>query len=304
MAPYGRHMIVSVKPVALEAPGRGTPLQVRLSAPAAGDKLPVLLFSHGFGWSMDGYAPLADFYAEHGFVVVQPTYLDSRRLALSHDDPRTPHVWRQRVRDAGHVLDQLEHLETALPGLAGRVDRGRVVAVGHSFGAQTTSLLLGARVLDVAGIPGDDLSDARVRAGVLLAPAGTGGADLTPWAAEQFPYLHPSFATLTTRALVVAGDHDDSPLTVRGPDWTTDAYHLSPSADALVTLLGAEHSLGGISGYEVKETTDENPDRVALVQRLTLAYLRSVLDPADPSWANARAALERDPEAQARVDSK
>lgn len=297
-------MIVSVKPVVVDAPGRGTPLEVRLSAPATGDQLPVLLFSHGFGWSMDGYAPLADFYAEHGFVVVQPTYLDSRRLALSPDDPRTPRIWLQRVRDAGHVLDQLDHLETALPGLAGRVDHDQVVAVGHSFGAQTTSLLLGARVLDADGTPGEDLSDARVRAGVLLAPAGTGGADLTPWAAERFPYLNPSFEHLTTRALVVAGDHDDSPLTVRGPDWTTDAYHLSPGADALVTLLGAEHSLGGISGYEVKETTDEDPERVRLVQRLTLAYLRSALDPGDPSWPTAHRALERDPGASARVHRK
>jgi hypothetical protein len=33
--------------------------------------------------------------------------------------------------------------------------------------------------------------------------------------------------------------------------------------------------LGGISGYLVTETTDENPERVAAVQRLTCAYLQS-----------------------------
>jgi dienelactone hydrolase len=297
-------MIVSAKPVELQAPGRGTPLEVRLSAPTVGDNLPVLLFSHGFGWSMDAYAPLADFYAENGFVVVQPTYLDSRRLALSPDDPRRPRIWHQRVLDARHVFDQLAHLEASLPGLAGRVDKTRIVAVGHSFGAQTTSLLLGARVINADGTPGEDLSDPRVRAGVLLAPAGTGGDDLTPWAAEQFPYLNPSFDTLTTRALVVAGDQDDLPLTVRGPDWTTDAYHLSPGADALLTLFGAEHSLGGISGYEVKETTDEDPERVALVAQLTLAYLRSALNPTDSSWRSARAALEHDSNARGRVSTK
>ncbi|MFI7134162.1 hypothetical protein ACIBQ1_51440 [Nonomuraea sp. NPDC050153] len=61
-----------------------------------------------------------------------------------------------------------------------------------------------------------DLSDARVKAGVLLATAGKGGADLTPFAAEHFPFMNPSFANMTTPALVVAGDHDGSPLTVRG----------------------------------------------------------------------------------------
>ena len=291
---------MSVKPVVLEAPGRGTDLEVRVTAPVVGAHLPVLLLSHGYGWSMDGYAPLADFYAAHGFVVAQPTYLDARRLALPADDPRVPGIWRQRVRDAVHVLDQLERVEAAVPGLAGRVDPRRVAAVGHSFGAQTTAALLGARVLD-GTTPGEDLADARVSAGVLLAPAGRGGADLSPFAAEHFPFMHPHFESLTTRALVVVGDRDDSPLTVRGPDWMTDAFHLSPGAEALITLVGAEHGLGGIAGYEVRETTDEDPDRVALVQRLTTAYLRSALDPDDHGWAAAFDALRRRPDPRVHV---
>jgi hypothetical protein len=50
-----------------------------------------------------------------------------------------------------------------------------------------------------------------------------GPADLTPFAAENLPWLKdPSFADMTTPTLVVAGDHDDIPLSVRGPDWMTD----------------------------------------------------------------------------------
>jgi hypothetical protein len=30
--------------------------------------------------------------------------------------------------------------------------------------------------------------------------------------------------------LVVAGDHDQTPLGVRGPDWFIDGYRLSPGA--------------------------------------------------------------------------
>jgi hypothetical protein len=55
-------------------------------------------------------------------------------------------------------------------------------------------------------------------------------------------------------------------LTVRGPEWMSDPYFLSPGAESLLTLFGAEHSLGGIPGYEVTETTDENPEHVALIQ--------------------------------------
>jgi dienelactone hydrolase len=297
--------IVSVKPVVLDAPGRGEDLHVRVSAPLHGSRLPVLLFSHGFGWSMDGYAPLADFWAASGFVVVQPTYLDSRRLGLAPDDPRTPGIWRQRVADARHVLDQLGRIEAAVPGLDGRVDREAIVAAGHSWGAQTTGALLGARVLDADGRPGDDLTDVRVRAGVLLAPAGTGGADLTPFAAEQLPFMNPSFATMATPALIVAGDRDANPLlTTRGPDWSRDPYTLSPAPKSLLTLFGAEHSLGGIPGYEVRETTDEDPARVALLQRLTTAYLRTALDPRDPSWPQAAAALARSDDPRAAIEER
>jgi predicted dienelactone hydrolase len=83
---------VSVKPV--PAPGRGADLQVRVSAPVTGRQLPVIVFSHGFGSSLDGYGPLADFWAARGFAVIQPTHLDSRTVGLAPGDPRTPRLWR------------------------------------------------------------------------------------------------------------------------------------------------------------------------------------------------------------------
>ncbi|MFG2077662.1 alpha/beta hydrolase family protein [Nonomuraea maritima] len=296
--------VISVRPVVLPAPARGEDLRVRVSAPVTGGELPVIVFSHGFGESLDGYAPLVDFWAARGFVVVQPTHLDSRTLNLAPDDPRHPEIWRHRVDDLTHVLDRLDVLEAAVPGLAGRVDRDSVAAAGHSWGAQTVSMLLGARVLDADGAPGKDMSDPRIKAGVLLAVPGTGGADLTPFAAEHFPFMNPGFSEMTTPALVVAGDRDQSALSVRGPDWFTDAYALSPGSKSLLTLFGAEHSLGGISGYRSTETTDESQERVALLRRLTWAYLRGALRPGDPSWSAATAELARDADPLGRVDSR
>ena len=290
--------MVSVRPVALPD------LQLRVSAPVTGHNLPIILFSHGYGSSMDGYAPLVDYWATHGFVVIQPTHLDSRKLGVASDDPRRPVIWRCRVQDMKRALDQLELIERAVPGLTGRLDRSRVAAVGHSFGAQTAGMLLGARMLSPEGEPGEDLSDSRITAGVLLAAAGRGGDDLSPFAAEHFPYIQPGYAQLTTPTLVVAGDNDHSPLTVRGPDWFVDPYTLSPGAKALLSLFGGEHMLGGISGYDVTETTDENPERVALIQRMTWAFLRSALYPADPAWADACAALANEPDAEGRVEHK
>ncbi|GAA3063121.1 hypothetical protein GCM10020254_03810 [Streptomyces goshikiensis] len=142
------------------------------------------------------------------------------------------------------MLDGLDVLEAAVPGLAGRLDRGRVAVAGHSWGAQTASALLGARVLGPDGLPGADLSDPRARAGVLLALTGLGD-DLTPFAVEHLPFMRPSFETMTAPALIVAGDNDRSRLSTRGPDWFTDPYVYSPAPKSLLTLFGAEHSLGG-----------------------------------------------------------
>jgi dienelactone hydrolase len=296
--------VVSVAPVRLDAPDRPLPLDVRVSAPVNGQDLPVLLFSHGNGWSLDGYAPLTAFWASRGFVVVQPTHLDSRRDGIRFDHPWFGQVWTERHADLVRTMDQLETIERAVPGLAGRVDQERVVAAGHSWGAQTIQMLLGARVVDSSGQVGQDYSDRRVRAGVLLAATGIGGEELHPFAQEHFPFMNPSFTELTTPTLVVAGDHDQSKMSSRGPDWFTDAYTHSPGATDVLTLFGAEHSLGGIPSWEAAETTDENPERVAALQRLTTAYLRSALDPADTGWTKATSALAETGAALGRIDSK
>ena len=293
--------VISVKPVTLPAPGRGTDLQVRISAPATGQDLPVIVFSHGYGSSMDGYGPLTDYWAAHGFVVVQPTYLDSRTLGVTPEDPRASQLWRFRIEDAKRVLDGLKVLEAAVPGLLGRVDRTRIAAAGHSFGGQTTGLLLGLRV-QAPGGDDEDYTDARIRAGILFATAGVGGDALQPGMIDKLPWLNPTFEHMRTPALVVAGDRDQSILTTRGPDWSEDPYHLSPGPKSLLRLKNAEHSLGGIPGYDAAETTDQNPAMVALLQRLTLAYLRDSLDVDATSWPAAVAELADD--SLGRIESK
>jgi predicted dienelactone hydrolase len=303
--------VLSVSPVALSAPGRAVDLQVRVSAPVNGSELPIILLSHGQGYSnnlssLNGYAPLANFWAAHGFVVIQPTHLSSKTLSLDPDTAGAPLYWRSRAEDMKRILDRLDVVEAAVPQLLGRLDRSKVAVVGHSMGGHTASLLLGARLTDPHDGTEVNLAEPRIKAGVLLAAPGRGGDALTEFVAENYSFFSTTdFSEMTTPALVVAGDKDSSPhLTVAGADWHADPYFLSPGPKSLLTLFDAEHGLGGVSGYDVAETTDENPERVAAVQRLTWAYLRTELYPGDSAWQAARDALTAGPDPLGRVESK
>ncbi|MFF7588481.1 alpha/beta hydrolase family protein [Kitasatospora purpeofusca] len=275
--------IVSVRPIAVPAPGRGVELRVKVTAPLAGRDLPVIVFSHGNAWSLDGYEPLVDRWAAAGFVVVQPTHLDSRRNGIGWDDPRFAGIWRVRIADLHAVLDNLGDILLGAGGLEARADRRRVAVVGHSWGAQTAGALLGARVLDADGVPGEDFSHPAVAAGALIAATGTGDT-LTPFAVEHLPFMRPDYSTMTAPTLVVAGGKDRSRLSTRGPDWFTDAYHLAPSPKNLLSVAEGEHTMGGVAGEAVAETTDEDPARVALVADAISAYLLDALKVDGTAW--------------------
>lgn len=216
--------VVSVSPVVLPSPGRAVDLQVRVSAPTTGRDLPIILLSHGQGISnnlssLNGYGPLANFWAAHGFVVIQPTHLSSKTLSLDPKTPGAPLFWRSRVQDMKRILDQLDLIEASVPEIKGRLDRSRIAVVGHSMGGHTAGMLLGAQLTDEDGTK-VNMAEPRIKAGVLLAAPGNGGADLNEFATEHVPFFrHPSFAEMTTPILVVAGDQDvPSFLSVRDAD--------------------------------------------------------------------------------------
>ena len=171
--------------------------------------------------------------------------------------------WRSRVEDMKRILDQLDFIEASVPGLSGRLDRSRAAVVGHSMGGHTAGMLLGERLTDPKDGTIIDMAEPRIKAGVLLAAPGNGGADLSAFAAEQYSFFRsPSFAEMTTPALVVFGDGDNDVshhLTVRGADWRADPYFLSKGPKCLLTMFGARHSLGGVAGYDAAENRRRKP---------------------------------------------
>ncbi|ERS98326.1 hypothetical protein HMPREF1624_05110 [Sporothrix schenckii ATCC 58251] len=312
--------IVVYSPLVLKTTNRRVDLQLRVTAPASveknsnGKELPILLLSHGHGrsdWlsSQQGYAPLVEFYAGHGFVVLQPTHLSSRALGLELNGDSIRELFLEsRVQDMSTLLDRLDEIEDGVPFLRrGQLDRARVAVAGHSLGGITASVLLGAVNTDPRDGHVTNAVDTRIKAGAIIGgpgSAGTNQSDLSDNGKVLLPLYDPDFSTMATPALVAWGDEDGGPhLTVRGADWHNDPYTLAPAPKVSLTIKGGKHGFGGISGWDAGETQDGSPERLGTVQRLTWAYLWSQLYPEDRAWAEASAALQGLADL-ARVESK
>jgi predicted dienelactone hydrolase len=227
--------------------------------PQSGHPVPVIVFCHGLGGSQRSYAALGAHLASHGYAVLHPQFLDSFPLAsdalgltgagLTGVDERTwprhkrardammtmlfdPLHWMSRVTRVHSVIDSLatqRHLPVAL-----RPDS--VIVGGHSFGAYTAQLVLGARLYE-PGLAPRSFAHASAAAGVLLSPQGSGDRGLTSR----------SWDAITQPLLVVTGTNDFGPHG-EGLAWRREPFDTAPSRRKhLAVVRHGTHLLGGIS---------------------------------------------------------
>ena len=108
---------------------------VAADAPLAGRGLPLVVFSHGNGGTLEGHFDTALALAEAGFVVAAPMHTgDNYR-----DQSRATDIGG-RVRSLSAVIDWVER-----DWVAGGVDPARVGAFGFSAGGLTVLIAAGAR---------------------------------------------------------------------------------------------------------------------------------------------------------------
>jgi len=136
---------------------RSRPVPARLywpAQPAAGAGVPLVVFSHGIGGSRQGYSYLGKHWSSRGVASLHVQHVGSD-AALWRGNPfgvvgRLQAAAREgeaiaRTADLRFALDQMLSEETGALGAA--VDRRRLVAAGHSYGANTTLLAIGAQVV-------------------------------------------------------------------------------------------------------------------------------------------------------------
>ncbi|MFN9506625.1 MAG: alpha/beta hydrolase family protein [Rubrivivax sp.] len=142
---------------------------------------PLVVFSHGIGGSRTGYGYLGRYLASQGVASLHLQHVGSDRQVWMGNPFQVVSRLQSAAQEAeaiDRVRDLKFALDEALDGRAGLVpDAQRIIAAGHSYGANTALLASGAEVLR----QGQRLSlrDERIRAAVLLsAPPFYGEAAL------------------------------------------------------------------------------------------------------------------------------
>jgi dienelactone hydrolase len=268
-------------------PRRQRPLPVRLYLPRAEGPLPLMVFSHGIGGSRFGYRWLGQHLAASGIASLHPQHVGSDRQVWFGNVFEIFGRLQEAAREQealARALDVRFALDTLLQGEHGaRIDTRRIVAGGHSYGANTTLLVAGARVEREGRTV--ELRDERVRAALVIsAPPFYGEADpKRVLAGVTLPSLH---VTATDDVIRVPGYWSGASDRLAVFDATA-----SP-AKWLAVYAGGSHSMftdrAGTGGVAL------NPQVKAATRELTLAFLRQVFDgdaSALAAWPERHAAI-------------
>jgi dienelactone hydrolase len=158
---------------------------VRLYLPAGevakSQAAPLVVFSHGIGGSREGYSYIGKYLAANGIAALHVQHAGSDR-SLWYGNPLQMVGRLQEAAKEGEAIDRTKDVRFALDHVLldtefkTRLDAQRIAAAGHSYGANTTMLLAGARVKrDGKAL---DLTDPRIKAAVIIsAPPFYGEGD-------------------------------------------------------------------------------------------------------------------------------
>ena len=130
---------------------RAVPAKLYLPVgPLKAGAVPMVVFSHGIGGSKDGYSYLGRYFAAHGYASLHVQHVGSdRQIWLGN-----PLSIVSRLSDAAQeteALNRVKDIKFALDHILAEpvgsvINAQRLVAAGHSYGANTTMLLAGAKV--------------------------------------------------------------------------------------------------------------------------------------------------------------
>lgn len=237
---------------------------------ASADQRPLIVFSHGLGGSRERYAYLGKYWASQGFASLHVQHVGSDRQLWQGSRLTLPFRLMTAAGD-DEALARVADVKFALTNLlaskfGAQIDQSKIVMAGHSYGANTSMLLVGAKVERSASLP--ELRDPRFSAAILIsAPPFYDGEPLSQvLAAVTVPTLH---ITNTLDEINVPGYHSD-------PGDRIDVYQaMGGSYKVLAVFHGGNHNI--FSGRRQKpELAVQAQVLQAATQSLTSEFLKGV----------------------------
>lgn len=138
-------------------PARSRPVPARLYWPAGATPegtVPLVVFSHGIGGSRQGYSYLGRHWSSHGVASLHVQHVGSDATLWSGNPfgvvgrlqaAAQEHEAIARAADLRFALDRV--LSDEIGEHCSAVNRQQLIAAGHSYGANTTLLAIGAEVV-------------------------------------------------------------------------------------------------------------------------------------------------------------
>lgn len=263
----------------------------RLYWPAAiptGTSVPLVVFSHGIGGSRQGYSYLGKHWSSRGVA----------SLHVQHSGSDAT-VWRgnpfgvvgrlqkaaqeseaiSRAADVRFALDRMLSAETGPLGAV--VDQRRLVAAGHSYGANTTLLSIGAQVVRQGHVV--NCQDSRFSAAVVIsAPPFYGEPDLAAVLGHvSVPTIH---VTATDDVIEIPGYRSGA------ADRLAVFNAVGDQRKLLAVFRGGSHSI--FTDRPITGGTALNPKVKSATADLALAFLDLAFKDDGKPLAQWRAAWE------------
>lgn len=233
--------------------------------------VPLIVFSHGIGGSRNGYSYLGSFWASHGYASLHVQHVGSdRSLWRGNVFSLVPRL--QNAAQDAEAVERVSDLRFALDSmLASRygtgVDANRIIAAGHSYGANTVMLAVGAKVERNGKVI--QFRDERFRAAIVIsAPPFYGETKLAPILSNiRIPTLH---ITCTDDTISIPGY--ESPASDRIKVFEA----MGGSLKILTVFEGGSHSI--FTDRPVTGGINLNPKIKEATQTLSLAFLQRVFE--------------------------
>jgi dienelactone hydrolase len=265
---------------------RAIPIKVRV--PEGSGKVPLIIFSHGLGGSVDGGKVWGEHWSANGYLVVHVQHPGSDTPALRQSlasvtgtdgdatkrgmrNIATPESLVGRVDDVRYLISEIERQQKAGASTwFARADTSRIAMTGHSFGAHTTTALAGQRYPG----PVKTLEDSRIKAFIAFSPNATG---MPRTFADRYGSMSAPFFSIT-------GTEDAEPFSTNRNmasmvEKRVAVYeHQPPGNKYLFVIKNADHMVfNGNEQQSLRAIRQQTPVAASEIARIQSAVKTSTL---------------------------